>query len=564
MADELDLSQFKEVFVSEAKEHLSALNAHLLDLEKNPQNTDLLNDIFRVSHTLKGMAATMGFEKVTELTHSMENVLDKLRSKKFETTPETIDLLFDCFDVLELLLEEIIEGQDKGANVKTLVERLQAVHSLNQAMRRDEPAVPPAPPQAQGGAPQQETQAGIQSPQGAPAEVKTDDVSSIHKSQTVRVRVEHLDKLMNVVGELVIAKARLGQIAEKKHVSELTVVINEISQFTIELQEEVLKTRMVPVKTIFDRYPRMMRDLAHKLGKEIEFVMTGTDIEIDRMLLDQINEPLVHLLRNAADHGIEIPETRKLMNKPATGMVHLDARREKGYVWIEVSDDGKGMDVEELKRKAIEKGIINFEMLQQMTENEAFMLVCHPGFSLAKEVTDVSGRGVGMDVVRNLVDAFNGKLEIKSKKGSGSTFIIQLPLTLAIIQALLVEVNGEIYAISLTNVSEIIRVEQEHIKTIETQEVLLLRDDVIPLVQLYKIFNASERLDRGHQHSYAVIVEINNEKIGLIVDNMIGKQEIVIKTLSGILRYAKNFGGATILADGRVVLIIDVASLYGA
>jgi len=365
---------------------------------------------------------------------------------------------------------------------------------------------------------------------------------------------------MNLVGELVIAKVQIAQIAEKERIAELSTLINGISQFTTELQEEVLKTRMVPVKYIFDRYPRMVRDLSHRLGKEIEFVMSGTEIEIDRMLLDQINEPLVHLLRNAVDHGIEPPDVRMEFGKPAGGTITLTARREKGSVWVEASDDGRGMDAAEIRQKAVEKGVIEAAAAATMTELESFMLICRPGFSLAKEITDVSGRGVGMDVVKNMVEAFNGKLDIKSRRGKGSTFIVQLPLSLAIIQALLVEVGAETYAIPLTNVGEIAKIARDYIKTIDNKQVLLLRDEVIPLVFLDAFF-AVPKKGESTESQYAVIVEINDRRIGLVVDNMLGKQEIVIKTLSGILRSVKNFSGATILGDGSVVLIIDAISV---
>ncbi|OGS03762.1 MAG: hypothetical protein A2339_07790 [Elusimicrobia bacterium RIFOXYB12_FULL_50_12] len=584
MADDFDVSQFKEIFVSESKEHLSVLNANLLELEKNPSARDLLNEVFRAAHTLKGMAATMGFDKVTELTHTMENLLDKLRSGKIEAKAESIDILFDCFDSLESLLDEIVSGQDKGINIQALVQKLKnmdsaAVAAAPQPAVKAEKIVPaeniagqtaPPPPQktepaapAQVPAKEEPKPSEAAPPQAAEKDVQDKAVSSgEHKSQTVRIKVEHLDKLMNLVGELVIAKAQLSQIAEKEQITELSSVINGISQYTTELQEEVLKTRMVPVKQIFDRYPRMVRDLTHRLSKEIEFVMTGTEIEIDRMLLDQINEPLVHLLRNSVDHGIESPETRKMLNKNISGTVRLNARREKGFVWIEVSDDGKGMDAEEIKRKAVEKGIIDPQDAQQLSESDAFMLICHPGFSLAKEITDISGRGVGMDVVRNLVEAFNGKLEIRSKKGEGSVFVVQLPLTMAIIQALLVNAGKEVYAIPLTNVAEIARIEKEAIKTIDKKEVLLLRNEVIPLVSLGRVFN-SPGSSNSELGNYTVIVELASKKVGIVVDGLIGKQEIVIKTLSGILRSVKNFSGATILGDGRVVLILDVVSIYG-
>jgi two-component system chemotaxis sensor kinase CheA len=300
--------------------------------------------------------------------------------------------------------------------------------------------------------------------------------------------------------------------------------------------------------------------------------MIGSDIEIDRSLLEEINEPLVHLLRNSVDHGIESPEVRQKMGKSGTGQIKLIARRERGYCIIEVSDDGKGMAADEIRQKAIERGIITLEEAKSLSEIESYMLICHPSFSMAAEITDISGRGVGMDVVRHLVESFSGKLEIRSRKGEGSSFIMQLPLTLAIIQALLVRVGKDAYAVPLTSVSEIANIDPALVKTIERREFLLLRNEVIPLVRLDRSFEidrlssvmrqtaVTPGVDAG---SYAVIVEISGKKTGLVVSSLIGQHQIVIKTLTGILRHTKNFSGATILGDGRVILILDVASLYG-
>jgi two-component system chemotaxis sensor kinase CheA len=606
MSDDIDLNQFKEIFVSEAKEHLAALNAYLLELEKDPRNLDIVNGIFRAAHTLKGMAATMGYQKTTELTHKMENVLDKMRSKKLEVQTGSVDLLFDCLDVLEQLVDEVVTGCDKQIAIDGLIEKLLAL---------DAQATPAAPPSVPAAVPPQSivppspampvpvppppisSQPAMPTVPAAPAPVPPPPppapaASQIHKpaalstapaaaavepscaaavqapvketsakvQTTIRVKVEHLDKLMNLVGELVITKARLVQIAAKERIPELTAVINEINQNTTDLQEEVLRTRMVAVKNIFDRYPRMVRDLSHRSKKEIEFVMNGTEIEIDRMLLEQINDPLVHLLRNAVDHGVENPEDRVKAGKPAGGTVNLTSRREKGYVWIEVADDGKGIDVEEIRQKAVEKSLVSQIDAQQMNDNEVLMLICEPGFSTAREITDISGRGVGMDVVKHLVEAFNGRLVIDSQKGKGTKFTLQLPLTLAIIQALLVKVGSETYAIPLTNVSETAKIDLEQVKTIENRNVLFLRNEVIPLVRLSDIFN-TPTTTRGDTFPNAVIVENNQQKLGLVVDDLVGKREIVIKTLTGMLKAAKNFSGATILGDGRVVLIIDITSL---
>jgi len=542
MVDEFDANQFKEIFVSEAKEHLSVMNSALLSLEKNPQDTSLLNEIFRVAHTLKGMSATMGFDKITELTHNMEDVLEKFRSGKLVASKETVNILFECFDILELLIEEVSTGENKGIEINYLLEKLK---EINNSITTES------------------TDAEIKCKTD---EKKTEEGTADTKfikglpggTQTIRIKTEQLDKLMNLVGELVIAKARVDEISKKEQLAELSSALSQMSRITIDLQEDVLKTRMIPVSYIFNCYPRMVRDLAYRLNKEIEFVMSGTDIELDRVLLDQINEPLVHILRNAVDHGIELPEVRKSLGKPTTGVIKLTARREKGYAWIEVTDDGKGMDPEEIRQKALEKGIITPE--QALSKEEIFMLICHPAFSTAKEITDISGRGVGMDVVKNLVEAFNGKLEIRSEKGVGSTFILHLPLSLAIIQALLVRVANEIYAIPFTNVNEITRIEKEYVKTVAKREVLVLRDEVIPLINIGKYFEIVDRTNID-SNNYAVIVETRNKKIGLIVDKVINQQEIVVKTLSEVVKNARFFSGATILGDGRVVLIIDITAL---
>jgi two-component system chemotaxis sensor kinase CheA len=296
------------------------------------------------------------------------------------------------------------------------------------------------------------------------------------------------------------------------------------------------------------------------LNKEIEFIMNGTDIDVDRMLLEEINDPLVHLLRNAVDHGIELPEARKNAGKPADGTITLSARREKGSVWIAVADDGKGIDREEIRRQAVEKGMVSPEEGRQMSDYDVLLLLCRPGFSTTREITEISGRGVGLDVVKHAAETFGGRLVIESEKGRGSKFILQLPLTLAIIQALLVRVGNETYAIPLTTIDEITPVGPDMVKTVENQAVLCLRKEIIPVVRLSEIF-ATPAADRSSAPPHAIIVESRERKIALVVDGVAGKREIVIKTLTGILRAAKHFSGATILGDGRVVLIIDITSL---
>jgi two-component system chemotaxis sensor kinase CheA len=596
--DELDLNQFKEIFCSEAKEHLAMMNASLLQLEKNPKDRDMLNEIFRAAHTLKGMAATVGFDKITQLTHEMENVLEKLRKGKQGASDETVEVLFNCFDSLGSLVDEASSGEDRGIDVSGLLIKLKYEIDTKTADFPDADdtvtvlQAPPLNPKANEAAPAPSieaappTAAGEAAPHVADARPESravddkpqeiiDSALAKVKTQAVRIKIEYLDRLMNLVGELVINGARLQQVGIDNKIAELSVALAQFERISIDLQEEVLKTRMVPVRHIFDRYPRMVRDLAKRLNKDIEFQMIGSDIEIDRSLLEEINEPLVHLLRNSVDHGIESSETRKKAGKIPVGEIKLIARRERGYCIIEVNDNGKGMAAEDIRAKAVERGIVSIEEAKSLSENEVFMLICHPAFSMASEITDISGRGVGMDAVRHLVESFSGKLEIKSKKGEGSSFIMQLPLTLAIIQALLVRVGSkEVYAVPLTSVSEIARIDPEYVKTIELREFFMLRNEVIPLVRLDRSFeverfsNVARPAPQAQPTSslgdkYAVIVEISGKKTGLVVSSLIGQRQIVIKTLTGILRHTRNFSGATILGNGRVIMILDVGSLYG-
>ncbi len=538
-----DMSRYKDMFISEATEYLQNLNKSLLELEKAPENLELLNEIFRLAHTMKGMAATMGYQKITTLAHQMEDLLDVLRKQEAKVTPEIIEVLFKALDVLEPLLQEVASGEDRKVDITAMTVKLKMVLETKPA---------------EGPAPAKET------PTDSTAGEKKTVSSEADKKKTqtsVRINIEHLDNLMNLVGELVINKARLFQIGANYKINELNESLTQLERITGSLQEEVLKTRMIPVSHIFDRYPRVVRDLAKLKNKEINFEIEGSDIELDRMIVDEINEPLIHLIRNAVDHGIEVPAERIKNGKSEKGNVRLSARREKGYVRIELTDDGKGMDPHEIAEKAIEKGMLTKEKMAAMTENEMLMLICEPSFSTAAEITDISGRGVGMDVVKTKVEAFNGSLTIETKKGKGSSFVIKLPLTLAIIQALLVKVIEEVYAIPLSNITEIISISPSQIKTIEKREVIRVREEILPLVSLREVFGLP-RLDLNTtEETYIVEVEVGDKRIGIIVDSLYSREEIVIKTLGGILKRTKGISGATILGDGRVVLIVDIAGI---
>ncbi len=537
MTDEMDMSQYKEMFISEAQEHLQEMSRALLELEKNPENSDLLNQIFRGSHTLKGMAATMGYDAITKLSHQMEDVLDNLRKGEVKINTDIINILFECFDSLQLLVDEVVTEKEKGLDLSPISRKLEAIVT-------PEAAVPATPEEKK---PQQE-------------QVKTKTATLEQKTESVRVNIKQLDSLMNLVGELVINKAQLTQIGHKHKIAELSEVLSHVDRIATELQTQVLKTRMVPVSLIFDRFPRVVRDISKAHGKEINLEISGRDIELDRMILEELNDPMVHLIRNAVDHGIETPEERLKNNKSRIGTIHLTAARGKGFVTIQIIDDGKGIDLDKVRVTAVEKGIVTPEEAEQLSKRQLLMLICDSRFTTTKKVSDISGRGVGMDVVKTKIESFNGSLEMKSEKGKGTTFILKLPLTVAIIKALLVDIKDEIYAIPLSNISEIIYVKREEIKTVEKDEVILFRDKVLPLRRLSDIFGEA-REKQTTQSLSVVAVEAGGREVGLVIDSFIGQEEIVIKTLGGLLKKVKGFSGSTILGNGRVVLIVDVNSL---
>ncbi|MGE5397862.1 MAG: chemotaxis protein CheW [Chitinophagales bacterium] len=396
--------------------------------------------------------------------------------------------------------------------------------------------------------------------QSSKTEITTESTRGHRVKQTVRVDIEKLDNLMNLVGELVINKGRLEQIGSIRKVQELNETIEQMERITDDLQNVVMKVRMVPIEQVFNRFPRMVRDLAKDLGKEIEFLIEGKDTELDRTVIDEIGDPLVHLLRNAVDHGIEEPGIRIQQGKNPTGLVKLLARHEGNNVFIEVEDDGMGIDLEIVYKKALEKGILVGKESQNLTDEEVVQLLFESGFSTAENVTDISGRGVGLDVVKNKIESLNGDIVINSIKGKGTTFKIRLPLTLAIIQALLVKVGPEIYAIPLTSVDETTMIEKQDIKMVQSQEVILLRGNVLPLARARTLLEVLESA-QDDESMYVVVVRRGGKQLGLIVDALIGQQEIVIKSLGKLLLGVHGIAGATILGDGGVALILDVGTL---
>ena len=574
-----EVMEYLEMFMSEASEHLQSLNENMLKLEANPGDFEALASVFRSSHTIKGMAATMSFNNMSRLTHEMETALDFYRKTKIALDHEVINTTFDCLDKLEKLNDEVKTGKTGGIGIKNDLIKLRRIIDRNgswqDALKRKEDAVkagitqPVAPPQpAEHPVEPKPAETGPSPPTGVapPTEgEKREDVKSaaedkaLKSGASIRISIENLENLMNLVGELVINKSRLVQIGRTYDLHDLNDALGQIDRLTTELQDEVLKMRMVPTRYIFNRFPRMVRDLAMAEGKEVDFIVVGWDIELDRTVLDEISEPLVHLLRNAIDHGIEKPEDREKTGKGKVGTIKLIAVREKNYVTISVEDDGKGVDPEVIKRKAVEKGLMDAKKAQTLTQEECVALLFMPGFSTAQKVTAVSGRGVGMDIVKTKTESLGGRAEMFSEKGKGARTVLTLPLTMAIIRALLIRVGQETYAVPISMVLETSRFKRSKLKTVHGKEVIILRDEVVPLIKLAEIFNIEKALDE--EDLTVVFVEKGDKKLGLVVDYLIGQQEIVIKPLGKVFQNIRGVAGATILGDGRVALILDVATL---
>lgn len=700
----MDVSQYLEIFIDESSEHLQSLSDCIMTLEKEPDNKDTINEVFRAAHSLKGMAGTMGFKRMQHLTHDMENVFQEVRSDKISVDSAMIDLLFKCLDALDQYLENVKSSSDEGTEdnemiIKELndfiakangadvaapvaealaapVEKVaestnevkleltdsdkdevaaakeegkhvyaitvyvnqdcllkaaraflvfRAVEGLGQVFanhpssqdiedekfeldfsfcvasnesldtiiaaakdvseiddvvgeeiteaeeeeeEEEKPAAPvqAAVPVATSAAPSAPAPVAASTPAPAAAPAQNQKKQTPVKSatnRTIRVDIEKLDNLMNQVSELLIAKNSLVSVSSSENGIGGNQVFREnvesLERITTNLHESVMKVRMVPIESVVNKFPRMIRDLARTLNKKMELYMTGEDTELDRTVVDQIGDPLQHLLRNSADHGLESAEVRKERGKPETGTIFLNAYQEGNNVIIQVGDDGNGIDVEAVKAKAVERGVITQEQADVMSQKEAVNLLFMPSFSMAKQITDISGRGVGLDVVKSNIEALGGDVEVKTKLGEGSTFTVRLPLTLAIIQALLVKVREELYAIALGSITSIEDIPVKDIKYVEAKEVIHLRDTVIPLVRLDRVLDV-EPQDEPESLT-VVIVKKGDQQAGLVVDDLIGQQEIVIKSLGKYMTGNKLISGATILGDGEVALIIDANTL---
>ena len=551
-----DMQELVQDFLVETNEIIENLDHDLVELESNQNDLELLNKIFRGAHTMKGSSSFLGFNKLAELTHHAEDILNKLRKGEMVVTREIMDTLLEFVDKTKQIISDIENGTDT-ADVASVINDLKLASEGKLVGKKPAAASAPA---AQAAAPAQAA-----TPKAAPKqEAKQHQATQVE--QTIRVDVSRLDSLVNLVGELVLSRNRLSQIAgelENKFENEYLVeqlldVTSAIGMNTTELQLAIMKTRMIAIGKVFNKFPRVVRDIARDTGKEIELIISGEETELDKQVIESIGDPLLHMIRNSCDHGVETPEVRVAKGKPRTGTVLLSAYHEGNHVVIEIKDDGAGMDPDKLKRKAIEKGVITLDEANNMDDKQAFGLIFKAGFSTAEKITNISGRGVGMDVVRNNIEKLNGIITIDSKINEGSTFFLKLPLTLAIIQALLVEVAGETFAIPLASVVETVRITNEEIHSFEGREVLKLRDRVLSLVRLDEAF-ALDELEQDE--IYVVVVALAEKQLGFIVDKLIGQEEIVIKSLGEYLGGNPGIAGATITGDGRVRLILDVSGV---
>lgn len=631
-----DMKEIMEDFLIEAFELIEQIDHDLVELEANPEDLELLNRIFRVAHTVKGSSSFLNFDVLTELTHHMEDVLNKARKGELKITPDIMDVVLESVDMMKGLLESIRDnGSDAAAGidiknicasltqisegeapsaaaeapaapapepvkepepvapaeeaapevsdaelsklsdseVEAEIERLLKVRKAEDQARRASKGIAPKSPEEIAPA---TSAASAPAPKPAPSRERDADKkvpaassnSAVAQEQTIRVEVKRLDHLMNLIGELVLGKNRLLKIYDdveeryegEKFLEELNQVVSSLSLVTTDIQLAVMKTRMLPIAKVFNKFPRMIRDLSRDLGKQIDLEISGEETELDKSIVEEIGDPLVHIIRNSCDHGIEDPETRKAMGKPEKGLVQLKAYNEGNHIVVEIVDDGKGLDADMLKAKSIEKGIITEREADAMSEKEAFGLIFKPGFSTAAKVTNVSGRGVGMDVVKTNIEKLNGIIDIESEVGKGTVMKLKIPLTLAIIQSLLVGTQEEFYAIPLASVLETVRVPIDDIYTIDGKNVLRLRDEVLSLVRLSDVFGVNKVFDGGDQ-TYVVIIGVAEAKLGIIVDTLVGQEEIVIKSMGDYLQNIPGIAGATIRGDGRVTLIIDVGAM---
>ena len=637
----MDLSQYAELFLAESREHLSACNQLLLEWERQPAVLTPVSGLFRAVHTVKGMAATMGYARVTDLAHRMENLLDVQRRGARPATDELLQLLFRARDALERAVELSVVGRERELDVAAIVADLeQAAARLAPARpgdrERPTPSAAPSPaepePEAAGrlvqvtlrpeaplkggravlvlrraqalgavhsvtppvtafeadefdgrfsfrldatAAAEQieaalkgagdvahvtvgDVEVGAAAPGDAGAVAAGAGGGGGGPSRHIRVDLRRLDGLMDLIGELITVRGRLNQLAAERRDPAVDDVAIQVSRLSADLQAEILQARMTPVWQVFDRFPRLVRDVARELGKQVAFRVEGKEIELDRAILDELGDPLMHLLRNAVDHGIEPPDERRRGGKPPEGEVVLTALRERASVTITVADDGRGVDRRRILARAQREGLADAHA-DALTDEQLLRVLARPGFSTAEAVTSVSGRGVGIDVAMTRIRALGGTIDIRSELGKGTTFVLRLPVTLAIVRAIMASVGPERYALPLTYVAETVELGTVTTTMVEGREAIVLRDHVVPLVHLRRLFGITG--DRAPARAPIIVLELGDRRAGVVVDGMLGQQEIVVKGFDAPQGTLPVFSGATIMGDGVPALILDAGGL---
>ncbi|MDD2897477.1 MAG: chemotaxis protein CheA [Desulfuromonadaceae bacterium] len=541
----MDMSPYRELFVSEANGHLAAFSELIVRLEDSPGDSEAIAELFRHAHSMKGMAATMGYEQIVAIAHLMENHLSRVRSGEWLLLPALTDLLLGGGDTLARLLAGIEAGNDACENTAGLVERLAAFDIATETVTPN----PMAPP-LDGDAPPPEA--------AAPAQQQFRQTDSF---KTIRIKTETLDRLVNITGELITNRYRLSKCISAADGAECREPLQQLTSLLRNLRDEVFKARMLPFSFIADRFPRLVRDLARKQGKEVTFQLAGKDIELDRGILEEIAEPIVHILRNAVDHGLETADDRVSAGKPFGGAITLTVSRDKDHVEIVVADDGRGMDPERLKAKGVEKGLLSAEQAARMTSHEAYQLICTPGFSTAATVTDISGRGVGMDAVRSAVHALTGSLAIQSQCGQGSRFVIRLPITVSIIHALIVQSGPFEIAFPLNVVLRTLELKHSEISEESGTAVITLNNLPLPLRSLRQVLNLPPIPEKENQLLPVVVCDVGGTLLAFSADRISGQQEIFVRPLCSPLSQLRGVTGATVTGDGRVLFIVDAVAL---
>ncbi len=542
----MDMFPYRDLFVSEARGHLSAFSELIVHLEESSGDTAAIDELFRHAHSLKGMAATMGYEQIVAVAHLMEDQLSRVRSGELQLLPALADLLLEGGDTLARLVSRVESGSDLFEDTAGLIERLTAY----------DPAAE-TPPPVHTNPSCESTDTFLGSAVSTPHQFRQTD-----SFKSIRIKTETLDHLVNITGELITNRYLLDESIRLADAVECREPLKQLTALLRNLRDQVFKARMLPFATIAERFPRLVRDLARKQGKVVEFQIDGKEIELDRGILEEIAEPIVHILRNAVDHGLETADERVMAGKPHGGTIKLTVRRDKDHVDIIISDDGRGMDPEQLKLKAVQKGIVSPERAAQMTAQEAYQLVCKPGFSTAATVTDVSGRGVGMDAVHEAVHTLAGALTIQSQRSQGSHFIMRLPITISIIHALIVQCGQFEIAFPLTVVMRTL--ELNHAEIIEGPGgglTVCVDGSSLPLRSLRQVFHLPQAPETEGALLPVIVCDVSGTLIGIEVDRIFGQQEIFVRPLKSPLSHLRGVSGATIAGDGRVQFVADASAL---